>query len=222
MILDLGLIDYEAACRIQKEFVARRKSGCIEDSIVLAEHKAVFTIGRTGLSENLLEREDVLRESGIKVIRVDRGGDITFHGPGQLVIYPIVDLKSRGRDMHKYMRDLEEAAIRALRDYAVFGERIHSKTGVWIGEKKIASVGVGASNWITFHGISLNIDCDLSFYNMINPCGMKGVKMTSLGAILNRGVAMDGAKERVIPYFIDIFGIEGQRYVHREETALVA
>ena len=197
MILDLGLIDYEDAYKTQKEFVRLRKLGEINDSFLLAEHHPIFTIGRAGRIENLLERRERLSEKGIKVLRVDRGGDITFHGPGQLVVYPIIDLKKRGSDLHQYLRDLEEFIIELLKEYSVRGQRLAGRTGVWVADKKIASIGIAASNWVTFHGFSLNVNTEMGFFSMINPCGMKDLEMTSLARILGRDIGISGVKEKI-------------------------
>jgi len=207
MIIDLGLIDYEDCYKVQKEFARRRKLGEVEDSQIVAEHKPVFTIGRTGRIENLLEDEEALSCRGIKVLRVDRGGDITFHGPGQVVIYPIMDLKQRGRDLHRYLRGLEEVAIRFLEGYSITGSRLEGKTGVWTGGKKIASVGVAASDWVTYHGLSVNINTDLSYFSMIYPCGMRNARATSLAEILRREIPMQEAKAGLVSSFNKIFAI---------------
>lgn len=205
MILDLGLIDYEEAYAIQKELVKRRKLGEIDDSVVVAEHRSVFTIGRAGNIENLLEDEDVLNNKGIKVLRVDRGGDITFHGPGQVVVYPIIDLRARDKDIHRYLRDLEEVVINFLQMYGVYAERCYGKTGVWVNNKKIASIGVAASNWVTYHGFSVNINVDLGYFSMMHPCGMKEIEATSLCRVLGRPIAMREAKYKIISKFNDAF-----------------
>lgn len=203
MIIDLGLIGYEDAYRVQKEFVARRRLGEIDDSVILAEHNHVFTIGRAGRIENLLADENELKRSGAKVIRVDRGGDITYHGPGQLVVYPIIDLRRRSKDLHLYLRDLEGFAINFIKEYTVNAVRIAGKTGVWVGDRKIASIGVGSTGWIAYHGIGININTDLNFFSMINACGMKNIRMTSLSSLLGRKIDMADAKEKVIKYFND-------------------
>ena len=205
MLIDLGLMYYEASYVVQKEFVRLRKLREIDDSLILAEHNSVFTIGRTGVIENLLKDEGYLADKGIKVIRIDRGGDITFHGPGQLVIYPIIDLKARGGDLHRYLRDLEQFVISLLKDYSISGERLSGKTGVWVGGNKIASIGIAASNWITYHGVSLNVNTDLNFFSMINPCGMKNVKMTSIAEVLKRKIDMAEVKEKAIAQFNRVF-----------------
>jgi lipoate-protein ligase B len=212
MISDLGLIDYEDALRIQKEWVARRRLQEIEDSCLIAEHPAVFTIGRAGSLDHVLTPEDILRNAGIRVIPVDRGGDVTFHGPGQLVIYPIIDLSRKVMDLHRHLRDLEEVAIRLLGEYSVAGSRIAGKTGVWVDGAKISSAGIAARNWITYHGLSINVNVDLSFFSMIYPCGMKDVKVTSLKAILKREVSMSEAKARTARHIEDIFGVRQEAY----------
>lgn len=222
MIIDLGLIDYEEAYEKQKRLVQKRIAGEIGDSALLAEHRAVYTIGRLGRMENLLEDAEELRARGVKVLRVNRGGDITFHGPGQLVIYPIIDLKNRGRDIHRYLRDLEEIAIRCLREYAVFSDRSAGRTGVWVGDRKIASVGVGVANWVTFHGLSLNVDCDLGFFKAIFPCGLRNAVMTSLAAVLNRPVSVEEVKDKIVPYARNIFGISEVENASREQKACLA
>ena len=215
MILDLGLIDYEKAYRIQKEFVNKRKIGEIDDSILFAEHDAVFTIGRSGREDNLLACPDFLKKNNIKVLRVDRGGDITFHGPGQLLIYPIIDLRTRGSDLHQYLRDLEEAVIKFLSGYSITAERLEGKTGVWVAGKKIASIGVAASNWITFHGVSVNINVDLKFFSMIHPCGMKHAEMTSIERLLCTDVAMCDAKQALAASLSEIFELEEEKIAKR-------
>ena len=192
MILDLGMTDYEKAYIAQCQLVSRRRLGEIDDSLIITEHNPVFTIGRTGRRENLLAGSLEMRKKKVRLIEVDRGGDITFHGPGQLVMYPIIDLKSRSRDLHRYMRDLESIIISFLNIYGIIAERLDGKTGVWVGGKKIASIGVGAKDWVTFHGLSVNIDVDLAYFSMIYPCGMKDIKMTSLREIL--GVRIDKAE----------------------------
>lgn len=204
MLTDLGRIDYEECYKIQKEMVRRRRSGDIDDTILIAEHNEVFTIGRTGRMDNLLVSEETLLSGGLKVLRVDRGGDVTFHGPGQLVVYPVINLKEAGRDLHSYLRSLEEVVIRLLNDYDITGERIGGKSGVWVSGKKIASIGVGASNWVTFHGLSVNINCDLRFFSMINPCGMPGIEMTSLEVIKACRIDLNDVKSKMVAHLNDV------------------
>ena len=207
MILDLGLVDYEKAYKLQKELAAKRLAGEIDGSLLIAEHTPVFTIGRTGSRENLLVSDDILKQKGIQVLSVDRGGDITYHGPGQLVLYPIIDLKDRTRDLHKYMRDLEEAAIRLLNEYAITGRRREGMTGVWAGDKKIAFVGVAARNWVTYHGLSINVSTDLRYFSMIHPCGLKGIETTSMQALLQKDISFAEIKTKAVACIKEIFGI---------------
>jgi lipoyl(octanoyl) transferase len=208
MILDLGLIDYEDALKLQQELVSKRRLGAIDDSLLIVEHPPVYTIGRSGSRDNLLVKEGFLTEKGIKVLDADRGGDITFHGPGQLVVYPVMDLKDRSRDLHIYLRDLEDAAIRFLKKYGIEGKRIKDATGVWVGDEKIASIGVAAKDWVTYHGLSININNDMKFFSMINPCGMKNIKVTSMKEVLGREVPMYEARKAFLEEFNIVFGME--------------
>lgn len=220
MILDLGLIDYEKAYRVQRGLVHRRKLNEIEDSLIVCEHTPIFTIGRSGKEENLLITNEVLKKDGIKVSRVDRGGDITFHGPGQLVAYPIIDLNHRGKDLHVYLRDLEEAAIRVLSEYSIPGKRVNGRTGVWVNDAKISFIGIAASNWVTYHGLSLNVSLDLRFFSMIRPCGFRDISVTSLREILERPIAVQEVKEKIIAHFEDIFNLKV--LIHERDFACVA
>lgn len=205
MILDLGMIEYDDALKLQRELVNKRRLNEITDSAMIVEHPCVFTIGRSGSRKNLLMDEKVLNDRGIKVIDVDRGGDITNHSPGQLVIYPVLDLRGRERDLHKYLRDLEEVAINFLEKYGVAGTRANDATGVWVGKKKIASIGVAAKDWVTYHGLSINVNNDTGFFSMINPCGMKGVSVVSLKEILGYEVHINSAKRRLVNEFNKVF-----------------
>ncbi len=214
MILDLGLTDYEDAYRIQKDFVVRRKIGEIEDSLIITEHNPVFTLGRVGNIRNLLADEETLAARGIRVMRVDRGGDITCHAPGQLVIYPVIDLKRRGRDLHKYLRDLEEVCIQFLARYGLSAIRVDGMTGAWACGKKIASIGVGASDWVTYHGMSINIKNDLHFFSLINACGMSEVSAISLEAAIGRSVDMEDVKIVLVREFYRIFKAKDEILAH--------
>lgn len=220
MLVDLGFIDYESAYGIQKGFVNRVKSGEEDDCLIIAEHPAVFTIGRTGSMKNMLVGNEFLAENNIKVLNVDRGGDITFHGPGQVVMYPIINLAFRHRDLHRYLRDLEEVVIRSLHGYGISAGRISGRTGVWAFGKKISSVGVAASNWVTFHGLSLNVNVELDFFSMINPCGMKGVAVTSMKEILKRNISLKDVKDSVVTSFCNVFDIRKEHFADIQCPAL--
>jgi len=212
MLIDLGFIDYEEAYKIQKDLVIKRKAGVIEDTVILAEHAPVFTIGRTGKRENIFEDDTSLARRAIKVLRVERGGDVTFHGPGQLVGYPVIDLKRRGKDLHKYLRSLEDVVIRFLNCYSVAGQRRQGKTGVWVEDKKISSIGIAATDWVTFHGLSINVNMDLSFFSMMRPCGMSDIEVTSLDRVLRRRIDIAQARNALAASFCDLFGM-GRRDV---------
>lgn len=214
MILDLGVIDYDNALKLQRELVNKRRARQINDSLLIVEHPPVFTIGRSGSRDNLLAKEEYLSSRSINVINVDRGGDITFHSPGQLVIYPILDLKERSRDLHKYLRDLEEVGIKFLQRYSIFGNRVAGSTGIWVLDKKIGSIGIAAKDWVTYHGMSININNDLKFFSMINPCGMKDIEVTSLQEVLGQEIPMNLAKKAMLSEFNRVFGIEETRSVY--------
>ena len=207
MILDMGLIDYEDALKTQRELVSKRKLQIIGDLALVVEHPSVFTIGRSGSRNNLLVDEKFLSEKGIKVLDVDRGGDITFHSPGQLVAYPIIDLKKRVRDLHNYLRELEEVVVSFLKKYGVKGVTRKGSTGVWVGEEKIAFIGVAAKDWVTYHGLSVNISNDIEFFSMINPCGIKSLRVTSLAKVSRQAVPMYEAKKVFSSEFNKVFGV---------------
>ena len=220
MILDLGTIDYNDALMLQYELVKKRRLDRIPDSVMIVEHPCVFTIGRSGSRKNLLVGEDELARRNIKIVDVDRGGDITFHSPGQLVIYPIVDLRKRTKDLHKYLRDLEDVAMNFLQGYGVKGRRDPDNTGVWVLDRKIASIGVAAKDWVTYHGLSINVNNDTNFFSMINPCGIKGLKMTSLKEVLNKEVPVSGAKRLLLDEFGRIFKLKCTRPLHEFSAAM--
>ena len=180
----LGTVDYQEALNLQLSLLERRKKREIEDVLLLLEHPHTFTTGRFGKSQHLLTGMEELKRRGINFEAVGRGGDITYHGPGQLVGYIILDLNKLKRNVHKYVRSLEETVILALRDFGIQAERIKGLTGVWVNGEKIASIGVGVKSWITYHGFALNVNTDLSYFDMIVPCGIQGVKITSIKKIL--------------------------------------
>jgi lipoate-protein ligase B len=188
---DLGLVEYPQALALQEELVKQRSAGEGADTLLLLEHPAVFTLGRGADERNLL----TLR--GTPVYRVSRGGEVTFHGPGQLVGYPIFDLTVHGRDVHAYLRTLEAVLIDVLVEYGLPATQKSGLTGVWLGDRKVASIGVGVRRWITYHGFALNVDPDLSYFADIVPCGLNGVRMTSMKEELGYAVDMETVKVRV-------------------------
>src|SRR3984957_17159057 len=205
-IADVGLIGYAEACELQKRLVAARKNGAIEDVLLLCEHPHVITLGRNGKSEHLLASEQVLRQKGVEFHHSDRGGDITYHGPGQLVGYPILNLAAIRRDVGWYVRMLEEAMIRASADFGVVAEREAGKTGIWVAgadgsrPEKLAAIGVHLSRWVTSHGFAYNVSTDLRYFDLIVPCGIAQRKATSLEKLLARGISLREVAEPVIEH----------------------
>lgn len=169
---DLGRTGYAEAFALQRRLVEERKQGHIPDQFLIVEHPHVLTLGRNGHLENLLVSEEVLRQRGVEFQETDRGGDITYHGPGQIVGYPILDLREWKRDVVAYVRGLEQALIEALAEFGIHGGRVPGATGVWVEDRKIAAIGVHLSRWVTSHGFALNVDTDLSFFQLIVPCGL--------------------------------------------------
>jgi lipoate-protein ligase B len=182
-ILELGLVDYDRARSIQLQLVDKRIDGKITDTFVFVEHPPTITVGRGTRDNNILVSEESLRQRDVHVCEVERGGDVTFHGPGQQVIYPIIDLEQRGRDLHRFLRDLEEVVINFLGNYDLDGERIPGRTGVWVGDKKICAIGIAVKRWVSYHGLALNLCTDLSYFNLINPCGLPSSTVSSLESL---------------------------------------
>jgi lipoate-protein ligase B len=204
-VVDLGLKDYQPTWVFQERLVKRRIYGQIEDSLILVEHFPVITLGRQGKEEDILVSPEFLHQKEISLFRVNRGGRVTFHGPGQLVAYPILDLSLDQKDIHQYIRNLEKVVIRSLDRLGIEGGSISGYTGVWVGKKKIASIGIGVKRWVTYHGLSLNVNIDLSYFSLINPCGLNEYGVTSLAEILASKVKMDTMKSLFINSFCEVF-----------------
>jgi lipoyl(octanoyl) transferase len=204
----LGRIDYASALELQQRLAADRKQGLVPDQLLLLEHPHVITLGRNGHMENLLAGDDVLERAGIGFFPTDRGGDVTYHGPGQLVGYPILDLRDWKRDVGAYVRGLEQAIIDTLGEYGIEAGRIPKLTGVWVGECKIAAIGVHLSRWVTSHGFALNVSTDLSYFQYIVPCGLTRpvTSMSALGVRAN----LDEVSERFARHFARTFDFELQ------------
>ncbi len=198
-VRDLGLVPYEEAYALQKSAVEQVLNGQPE-VLFLCEHPAVLTLGRLANKANVLFPKDELERRGIDVLAIDRGGDVTLHAPGQLVVYPILDLNHHGKDLKRYLYKLEEVAIDFLSGFGIVTSRFEGRTGVWSGDKKIASIGVGVRKWVTFHGIGLNINTDLELFRLIRPCAMD-VAMTSLKELTGKAQDMGEAKERFAKAF---------------------
>lgn len=207
-ILELGLVDYDRARAIQLQLVEKRVADGADDTFVFVEHPPTITIGRGSRESNILVSQEVLAGKGVKVCEVERGGDVTFHGPGQQVVYPIVNLDLRGRDLHRFLRDLEETVIRFLKNYGVKGERLEGKTGVWVGEKKICAIGIAVKQWVSYHGLALNLNTDLSYFELINPCGFAPDSVISLEKLLGRKVDAPQAFYHLVNCLTEVFHLE--------------
>jgi lipoate-protein ligase B len=205
----LGQMDYVEALELQRSLARDRISGAIpQDILLLVEHPPVVTLGRATKEQHLVASPEFLRSKGVEVFEVERGGDVTFHGPGQLVGYPIIDLKRHRQDLHWYLRKIEESLINTLADYGIPGERNTAYTGVWARGKKIASIGVHARDWVTWHGFALNVTTDLSYFELIVPCGIDGVIMTSIARELGlEEISMQDVRDRVTAKFAEAFDL---------------
>ena len=202
----LGLVPYGEALELQDGLVRQRRAGGIGDQLLLLQHPHVITLGSSSDASHVLLDEAERRLVGMELFETGRGGDVTYHGPGQLVGYPILDLKPDRKDLHRYVRDLEEALIRALRPFGVEGARKPGLTGVWVGEEKVAAIGVRVSSgWITSHGFALNVATDLGYFDAIVPCGIREYGVTSLERLVGRPVAMEDVEARVVDAFLDVF-----------------
>jgi lipoyl(octanoyl) transferase len=209
----LGLVPYLDAWAIQNRLADARRAGLAPDTLILLEHPHTYTIGRGGTREHVFLSETEMAARGITCLEVDRGGDVTYHGPGQLVGYPILDLGPRP-DVGAYLRNLEGCLIDALADFAIRAERVDGFTGVWIGDRKIAAIGVKVSQGVTTHGFALNVTTDLSLFSHILPCGIPDKGITSMAAELGRGVAMVDVEDAVIDRFSERFVLPGTPAAH--------
>lgn len=226
LISDLGLISYTDAYALQQRLAAARKAGAIEDVLLLCEHPHVITLGRNAKRENLLVSENVLRQKGVELHATNRGGDITYHGPGQIVGYPILNLGAIKRDVGWYVRTLEEAMIRTTADFGLTAFRVPGKTGIWVNpvanpgaaEEKLAAIGVHISRWVTSHGFAYNVSTDLRYFDLIVPCGIAGRKATSLEKLLTRSVSSEEVKPRLVQHFAEFFSL-APRVISKQELA---
>ncbi len=221
IVHDLGRADYESSWRLQsrlhEQLVAAKRAGRSESQphiILTVEHPPVFTLGKSGRAENLLVTREELVERGVTYYEIDRGGDITFHGPGQQVVYLILDLDRFYTDIHRYLRELEEAVIRTCREFGVEGTRIKGKTGVWIAAdehrpvRKICAMGIRCSRWVTMHGIAMNINTDLDYFSMIVPCGVTDGGVTSLAREVGKDIDMGHVRGRLLHHITDLMGMD--------------
>lgn len=202
----IGRIGYRDSWTLQREAVADRRAGRIPDTLLLLEHPPVITLGRAGSEDHLLGSDRELAERGVELVPTDRGGDITFHGPGQIVGYSIVDLDRRGRDLHRYLRDLESVLLLALSEFGIRADRAPGLTGVWVGDAKVAAIGIRVSRWIAHHGFALNVDTDLSYFDLIVPCGIADRGVTSMAALAAGPIDRRGVEDALARAFDRVFG----------------
>jgi lipoyl(octanoyl) transferase len=203
----LGLVPYGEALALQKQLVEERRHGRIGDVLLLVEHPHVLTLGVRGDGgrSHILAAPGILQSRGVEVHETGRGGDITYHGPGQIVGYPIIDLKPDRCDVHRYVRDIEDVLIRVAADYGVTAERVAGLTGVWVGADKVAAIGVRIARWITSHGFALNVTTDLAYFDLIVPCGIADRGVTSLSKLLGKPLDRREVEDRVVQRFTEVF-----------------
>ncbi len=185
-VIDIDLIDYQRSWDFQREFVATKVKSDIPDILMLLEHNPVITLGRRGNRNHIVASREILAAEGIPIYHVERGGEVTYHGPGQIVGYPILNLRNWRRDVSRYIFNLEEVLIRALGDFGIEGTRNRLNRGVWVGDSKIGSIGVAIRRWVTYHGFSLNVSPNMTHYDFITPCGLEGIEVTSMRGLLGK------------------------------------
>jgi len=225
-LVNLERVPYADALALQHRIVEARKRGALNDTLLLLEHPPVFTLGRNASDSNILASRDYLQQLGVDVFRVERGGDVTYHGPGQLVGYPILDLHDFRLDVGWFVRSMEELLIRALGDFGIRGKRIEKLVGVWVDrsspvspEAKIVQIGARIEQWITYHGFALNVDPNMAHFDLIVPCGIADRAVTSMARLLNRPVDPRAVRERVAARFGEVFGAEMLPVPHEEFQA---
>jgi lipoate-protein ligase B len=214
--VDLGVTEYEFCWNLQRQLFDLRLADAVPDTLLLTEHLPVYTIGRSGDPNHLLAGTPELREKGIALFYNDRGGDVTYHGPGQLVGYPILDLHNYYQDLHRYLRDIESVIINVLGCFGIRASRTDGYTGVWVGNDKICAIGIKSSKWVTMHGFALNVSTDLSYFDRIIPCGIFEKGITSMQELLGRKVAMEEVVPDLLREFAGVFHVAIQRALINE------
>lgn len=202
---NLGRVNYAEALNLQRELVSLRQKEKLPEILLFVEHNHVITFGRAGREANLLSDENSLRKAGVEVFYIERGGDVTYHGPGQLVVYPIFDLNRWKKDLHLFLRNLEEVIIQSLRGYDLEAERVKGLTGVWVDGKKVAAIGVAVKKWITLHGFALNVNTGLSYFRFIHPCGIVDKPVSSMQELLGTEVNLKEVAEVAQDKFSRVF-----------------
>ncbi|GMU96442.1 lipoyl(octanoyl) transferase LipB [Ignavibacterium album] len=213
---DLDFIDYKEAWDLQYYLHQQRAENNISDLLLLLEHPNTYTLGKTAHIENLIGGKDFLERNKISVYNIDRGGDITYHGPGQIVGYPIINLTDWYQDSHKYLRTLEEVIIKVCNEYGLTAGRVDGYTGVWIDDKKIAAIGIKISRWITMHGFAFNVNTNLDLFNGIIPCGISDKSVTSLQKELEKEIPIDEVKEKLLHHFMNEFNYNTIEFISKK------
>ncbi len=208
VVRQLGRIEYHRAFELQKELLQQRLKGQIADTLLLLEHPPTITVGKSGKLENVLAAPAELARAGVSLIFTDRGGDVTYHGPGQVVGYPILDLRARSRDAHQYVHNLEEVLIRTLADYGIKSGRDHNHAGVWVNDMEIAALGLSIRKWVTMHGFALNVNTELDHFTLINPCGFTNKTATSIARLLGHEPSPGEVTEHLLAHFAEVFKVE--------------
>ena len=216
LVSNIGRTRYIDAWTLQQELWTLRQAEAIEDILLLTEHEHVYTLGKSTDDNHLLASDEELKISGTDVFHIDRGGDITYHGPGQIVSYPIIDLHNYFLDIHRYLRSLEDVIIRTLAAFGIMAGREKDMAGVWVNEEKIAAIGVKVSRWVTMHGFALNVNTDLSMFNRIIPCGIFHKGVTSMQRVLGYEVPIQSVQKALVQSFAEVFGNQ-PRWIDKEE-----
>lgn len=218
--LELGLTDFKDVWELQKKILSYKQKNKFEDVIITNTHHHVYTLGKGGDKNHLLLNDNELAVNKISYYEIDRGGDLTYHGPGQLVAYPIFDLNNYYRDSHRYLRDLEEVIILTLKEYGIDAGREEEFTGVWVGEEKICAIGIKLSRWVTMHGLALNVNNDLTYFDKIIPCGIFHKGVTSMKKILRKEIEIGVLTENVMVNFKKVFGIKDIKQINLNELKM--
>ncbi|HWP82798.1 MAG TPA: lipoyl(octanoyl) transferase LipB [Bacteroidota bacterium] len=221
-VVDIGRTRYAGAWKLQQKLFELRHYGLIGDVLLLTEHEHVYTLGKGANDNHVLASEEELARTGVDLFRIDRGGDVTYHGPGQIVAYPILDLNNYFNDIHHYLRCLEEVIIQTLMEYGIESEREEGMTGVWVKGEKIAAIGVKVSRWITMHGLAFNVNTDLSYFGRIIPCGIFHKGVTSMKQLLGREVPLSEVQKSLVEEFGNVFGCATQSMALEEMSQRIA
>lgn len=216
LVVNIGSTKYEEAWELQKKIFAARTQHHIGDVFLFTEHEHVFTLGKGADENHLLASDEERAQKKVDLFWIDRGGDVTYHGPGQIVGYPILDLNHHYNDIHRYLRELEEIIIRTLADYGITAVREPEFTGVWVKNEKIAALGVKVSRWITMHGFAFNVNTDLQYFDRIIPCGIFHKGVTSLQRLLEKEISLEEVREKLVQHFATIFSYE-IKHISRDE-----